>query len=89
MVANTGAICGSHMDVIFLATDQVFQRAVEAGSAARDSLFIVGGCHHIAHCVCSGRPEHLSSSGATGQLAGHVSRRTWLWKENPIKRQSL
>lgn len=47
VVADTGAVTCIHKNVVCLATDQVTQRAVGAGAAASEGLFIAGSCQSI------------------------------------------
>lgn len=78
VVADTGAISGSHKNVVCFATDKVSERAVWTGAVAGEGLSMAGGVHGIAHCICTGSPEHVSSSSTTDQVTGDVSWRTWL-----------
>lgn len=80
-VADTGAVGGSHKNVVRLAADQVTQRAVGTGTGAGEVQLSIADCFHsIADCICAGGPVHLSSASATHQLAGHIRDRTWLWR---------
>lgn len=78
--ADTGAISGSHNNVVLLATDQVIQCAVGAWVVAGEDLSVDGGFHSIHYCIGHGCPGHLSDASATVQLAGHIFGRTWLWR---------
>lgn len=44
MVTDTGAVSGSHENVVRLAADQVAQRAVGAGAVAGEGLLAAGSC---------------------------------------------
>lgn len=85
VVADTGAVGGSHENLVHLPTDQIAQRAVGAGAVAAECLCIAGGFHIVAHCIRTGGPGHLSHASSTHQPAGHIRRRTRLWRGNQIK----
>ena len=89
VVADTGAIRGSHVNFVHLATDQVFQHAAGAGAVAGEDLSIAGGFQIIANCIGTGGPGHLSKASAAEQLAWNISGSTWLWRGNQTKRKSL
>lgn len=78
VVADTGAISGTNLNVVRLATGQVTQCAVGAGAGAVEDLSIAGGFHGIAQCIHTGSPGHLNNARATDKLAGHISGGTWL-----------
>lgn len=79
-VADAGAVRGSHENVVGLATEQVTQSAVGAGAAALERLTVAGSCQRIAHCICTFGPVDMSGADTAVQLAGHISRRTGLWR---------
>ena len=81
VVADTGAVGGSHHNVVRLATEQVPQRAVGAGAAAVHGVTVAGGCQSIAHCIRTGGPPHESHVGFTDEVAGDIRGRTGLWRE--------
>lgn len=72
VVTDTGAVSGSHENVVRLAADQVTQRAVGAGAVADEGLLVAGSCQSVARCICTGGPCDMSGAGAAEQLAGHV-----------------
>lgn len=80
VVADAGAICGSHKNVIYLTADQVTQGAVGAGATAGNCLPPASCCHSIVCCICTGSPAHLGSIGTTYKVTGHIQGSTWLWR---------
>lgn len=78
VVADTGAIGGSHYYVVGLLTEQVAQGAVGVGAAAGLCICITGGSQRISHSVRAGGPGHLGYTSAAHQLAGHAGGRTRL-----------
>lgn len=78
VVADTGSVRGTNLNVISLATGQVTQCAVGAGAGAVEDLSIAGGFYSIAQCIHTGSPGNLSNASAAEQLAGHISGSTWL-----------
>lgn len=79
-VADTGAISGCHENVVRLATDEAAQGAVRGGARAGEVLPCADGHQRIPDSIRAGGPVDASSAGAALQLAGHISRRTGLWR---------
>lgn len=77
VVADTGAVGGSHSNVVRLTAEQVAQRAVGAGAVAGEDLLAAGGFHSVAHSIDPGSPGHLSDASPADHLARHVSGNTW------------
>lgn len=88
VVADTGAVGGSHHNVVRLATEQVTQRAVWVGAAAVHGVSVAGGCQSVAQCIRTGGPPHESHVGSTDEVAGDIGGRTGLWREE-TKHQTL
>lgn len=78
VVTDTGAVSGSHQNVVWLAADQVTQRAVGAGAVADEGLLVAGSCQSVTRCIRAGGPGDVSGTSAAEHLAGHVEGRAWL-----------
>lgn len=63
-VADAGAICGCHEDVMRLATDKAAQSAIRGGARAGEVLSSTNGCQGIADSISTGGPVDVSSPGA-------------------------
>lgn len=83
--ADTGAVSGSHENVVRLATDEAAQGAVRGGASAGEVLSSADSRQGIANSVSAGGPVDVSSAATAEQLAGHISRRTGLWRPGTRK----
>lgn len=73
VVADTGTVRGTNLNVVSLTTGQIPQCAVGAGAGAVKDLPTAGGFHSVAQRVHTGSPGHLSNASAADQLAGYIS----------------
>lgn len=63
-IADTGAVSGSHENVVRFATDETAEGAVRGAARAGEVLSSADGRQGIADSVCTGGPVDVSSADA-------------------------